>query len=117
MRVLVVDDNCDVGITLGKLLEQSGYESRYSSEPRDALQVAEEWRPEVVLLDLSMPEMDGYSVAVQLRNKPGLEKSRIYLLSGYQADAIRQRNCGIDGHFLKPTSIQQIRRVIEECAS
>lgn len=112
MRVLVVDDNRDASFILSKLLMISGHEPRSADSGEQALQVAAEFLPEAVLLDVGLPRMDGYAVAKNLRNMAGLPRLRIALVSGFQADAAKQSECGIDCHLLKPAGLHDILMAI-----
>ena len=108
MRVLVVDDNRDAAFILAKLLEISGHESRIAVDGEQALQMAADFLPEAVLLDIDLPKMDGYAVARILRGMPDLSAIRIVLVSGIQVTAATMSGCGADCHLLKPADIDDI---------
>jgi CheY-like chemotaxis protein len=82
-RVLIVDDNEDAANSLADLLRIEGHETRVAYNGPDALGCVGGFLPEVVLLDIGLPAMDGYQVAYQLRARPGLEGSRLVALTGY----------------------------------
>ncbi len=113
-RILVVDDNPDSANSLGMLLEFEGHEveSVYSSE--DALERVESFKPDVVLLDIGLPGLDGYEVARRMRALPGLERVRLVALTGYgQADdREKTRGAGFDGHFVKPVDFSLLRQAL-----
>jgi two-component system, chemotaxis family, CheB/CheR fusion protein len=102
-RVLVVDDNADAADSLRVLLEFSGGEVRCVYDGASAVPVAEEFRPEVVLLDLGLPDIDGYEVLRRLRAAPGI-KPAVVALTGYAqpADVERMEQAGFDHHLRKP---------------
>ncbi|HEX7637279.1 MAG TPA: ATP-binding protein, partial [Burkholderiaceae bacterium] len=113
-RVLVVEDNADVAETTAMLLSLSGHEVVRAKDGLQALQVAAEFAPEVVLLDIGLPLMDGYEVARRLRRLPQTEGARLVALTGYgqQADRQRGREAGFDSHLLKPVDPDALRAVL-----
>src|SRR5207249_1563474 len=103
-RILVVDDTVDAAESLAKLLELTGHDVRTARDGPAALEAARIYRPEVVLLDIGLPGMDGYEVARRLRKQPATEHVRLVALTGYgQAeDRRRSREAGFDHHLVKP---------------
>jgi two-component system CheB/CheR fusion protein len=103
-RILVVDDNVDGRETMAILLELSGHEVRTAEDGPSALRVAEEFRPDVILLDIGLPGMDGYQVAQRIRANPALHSIRLIALTGWGQDSDRERsqNAGFDLHLVKP---------------
>jgi PAS domain S-box-containing protein len=103
-RILVVDDNEDVAESLAEILRTTGHEVRTAYRGLAALEAVEAFLPEVVLLDIGMPGMDGYEVARRLRRERGLEKVLLVALTGYGRDEDRRRSreAGIDHHLVKP---------------
>jgi CheY-like chemotaxis protein len=114
-RVLGVDDNVDAARTLQVLLQELGHDVDVAHDGQAALAAVREQRPELVLLDLSMPGMDGLEVARRLRQQPGLNGMRVAALTGFgqEADRRRSREAGIDEHLVKPLSPDDLRRVLE----
>jgi signal transduction histidine kinase len=114
-RILVVDDNVDVVETTSLLLSLSGHEVRSAKDGLQALHMAVEFAPEVVLLDIGLPLMDGYEVARRLRQMPQLAGALLVALTGYgqQADRQRGRDAGFDGHMLKPVDPHALAKLIE----
>jgi CheY-like chemotaxis protein len=113
MKVLIVDDFRDGAESLSALVKMLGHSTRITFDGREALDTARHWRPEVVLLDIAMPDMDGYAVATRMREELIDAPLRIVAVSGYPADASRQQTAGIDEYLLKPVSAAVIRRAIE----
>jgi signal transduction histidine kinase/DNA-binding response OmpR family regulator len=113
-RILVVDDNLDVVETTTMLLSLSGHEVQSAKDGLQALQLAVAFRPEVVLLDIGLPLMDGYEVARRLRQMPELEGALLVALTGYgqQGDRQRGKEAGFDDHMLKPVDPHALARVI-----
>jgi signal transduction histidine kinase/CheY-like chemotaxis protein len=103
-RILVVDDNIDAAESLGTMLTYFGHDVRVAHSGREALTAAREFSPNVMILDLGMPEMDGYAVARAIRSDPLLAATRLIALSGYgQAeDRRRTADVGFDEHLVKP---------------
>jgi CheY-like chemotaxis protein/two-component sensor histidine kinase len=106
LRILVTDDNVDAAMTLSSLLAMYGHEVRIAHNGQQALQVAEQFRPNVIFLDIGMPDMTGYEVAPRLRNMAGLAGSVIVAVSGWGAkdDLARSKAAGFDMHFTKPVA-------------
>jgi PAS domain S-box-containing protein len=115
-RILVVEDNPDGLGTLVELIEANGHAVIGVADGHEALRVAREWTPSVVLLDLGLPQMDGYEVAARLRNDLKLMHTRIVALTGWgtQADKARTAASGFDGHITKPVSPERLLKDIDE---
>ena len=113
-RVLVVDDNVDAAASLGKLLKLQGHEIRVAHSGPAALETAAEFGPEVVLLDIGLPGMDGYEIAAELRKRPPTQKVLLVALSGYGQDEDRERSkaAGFDEHFVKPVNLKDLQAVL-----
>jgi CheY-like chemotaxis protein/two-component sensor histidine kinase len=111
-RILVVDDNQDAADSLAALLSLLGQDVRAVHDGRRALEAALTFRPEIVLLDIGMPGMDGYEVARRLRAQLGVESARLIALTGYgQAEDVqRSREAGFDEHLVKPVSLDLLKQ-------
>jgi signal transduction histidine kinase/DNA-binding response OmpR family regulator len=103
-RVLVVDDNTDGAESLALLLQLAGHEVRIAHNGPQALDSVESFAPQLVLLDIGLPGMDGYEVARRLRTKPNLEGMLLVALTGYgrEEDVRRSREAGFHHHLVKP---------------
>ncbi len=103
-RVLVVDDNRDSTETLSLLLTAKGHDARTSTSGSDAITIADEFLPQAVILDLSLPDMDGYEVARRLRAKSYGGGLVLVALTGWSGAAVREKaaQAGFDFHLLKP---------------
>jgi PAS domain S-box-containing protein len=103
-RVLVADDNKDAADALAMLLELAGHEVRVAHGGRAALSLAQTFRPDVALLDIGMPELNGYEVAKELRREPWGSRMCLIALTGWGQDEDRQRakDAGFDRHLTKP---------------
>jgi signal transduction histidine kinase/ActR/RegA family two-component response regulator len=104
VRILVVDDNRDSADTLGALLQMSGHSVEVAYDGVSSLAAADEFQPEVVLLDIGMPDMDGYAVASRLRRRPGGDDTLLIAITGWGQPADKQRalEAGFDHHLTKP---------------
>jgi PAS domain S-box-containing protein len=113
-KVLVVDDNQDAATTLADLLEAMGYTTRVAHDGPYALRVAAEFEPELALLDIGLPVMDGYELAQRLRERPGDRPLRLIAVTGYgqEADKQRTRAASFDAHVVKPVSVDHLQGVI-----
>lgn len=110
LRILVVDDNVDAADTLGMLLEAMGHNVQVEHHPVQALSVAAGFAPEVCLLDIGLPEMNGNELARRLRLMPQLERTTFVAVSGYGQPQDRQESlaAGFQHHFVKPVEGAQM---------
>jgi two-component system CheB/CheR fusion protein len=118
LRVLVVDDSEDTAESLRILASFWGHDVRVACDGLEALHQAEDFRPQVVLLDIGMPRMSGYKVAQALRHAPGLEEVLLIATTGYGSSADRQQTAeaGFDLHLLKPYSPEDLEHLLAEAA-
>jgi PAS domain S-box-containing protein len=114
VRVLVVDDNADSAQSLGLLLQLKGHEVIIVNDGPSALEAAVRHRPDLVILDIGMPGMDGYEVARRLRSVRSHEKVSIVALTGYgqHADRTKSAEAGLDAHLVKPLEPSALEAVI-----
>jgi signal transduction histidine kinase/CheY-like chemotaxis protein len=114
-RILVVDDNADVAETTAAMLSLSGHDVRTAADGMQALSRAEDFEPEIVLLDIGLPGLDGYEVARRLRQLPRARRAWLVAVTGYgqPADRQRGRDAGFDEHLLKPVDPQVLAEMIE----
>jgi CheY-like chemotaxis protein len=103
-RVLVIDDHPDTAATTAALLKALGHETQFVVDAREALDIARSFRPQIVLLDLSMPHVDGIAVAKMLRSDPDFKKVCIIAVTAYEDPKHRAmtREAGFDAHIAKP---------------
>jgi CheY-like chemotaxis protein len=118
-RILIADDNQDAAECLSMLLELAGHEVRVAHLGRAALAVAESFRPDVVLLDIGMPDLSGYEVAQGLRQEPWATRILLIALTGWGQDEDRRRalQAGFDHHLTKPVDSDELEAVIANRAT
>jgi signal transduction histidine kinase/CheY-like chemotaxis protein len=114
-RILIVDDNLDAASSLHLLLKSDGHDVRTASTGVAAVELAACYRPEVVLLDIGLPEMDGYEVAKRIRHQPGGEDIMLVAVTGWgQADDRRRASdAGFDIHLTKPVEHAVLMKLLE----
>jgi len=114
-RVLIVDDNEDATSMISALLKQSGHDTRVASNGPHALEIAHEFEPNIVFLDIGLPGLDGFQVARRLRKIPACERIPIVAVTGYSRESDRQRafRSGFTEHFAKPIDPHALVRAVE----
>jgi CheY-like chemotaxis protein len=115
-RVLVVDDNLDAANSLAALLNLQGHETQAVYSGREALERIESFRPNVALIDIGLPKMNGYELAKRLREALCGEALRLVALTGYGQveDRERAQAAGFDGYLVKPVDMAALERVLAE---
>jgi signal transduction histidine kinase/DNA-binding response OmpR family regulator len=115
LRVMIVEDNRDASDTLTEILENWGHTVRVAADGAAAIGEAPRYAPEVVLLDIGLPGMDGYEVARWFRQESGLSDVLLVALTGYgqEDDRRRAREAGFDLHLTKPVEPPELQRVLE----
>jgi CheY-like chemotaxis protein len=113
-RVLIVDDNVDSADSLAMVLTFDGHQTERVYTARAALERAKAFHPDVVLLDIGLPEMDGYEIARRIRKVPELAGVRLVALTGYgqPEDRLRTQSAGFDDHLVKPVEFPALTRAI-----
>jgi signal transduction histidine kinase len=113
-RILIVDDSRDGGESLAMLLRVLGADATLAQSGRQALECVDQLRPDVVLLDIGMPGMDGYEVARRIRANPANRHMQLIALTGWGQDEDRQRSAaaGFDHHLVKPADVDQLRQLL-----
>jgi signal transduction histidine kinase len=116
LRILVVDDNVDAAELLSDALRVLGYVTRTAFDGPHAVEAAIQFEPDVVLLDLGLPVMDGFEVARALKATPQTHGAALVALTGYGQDSDRRRTreAGFDEHLVKPLDLDRLRKWLEE---
>jgi len=114
-RVLVVDDNSDHAESLALLLKLMGHETRVAHDGEAALQVAAEFEPNVALIDIGLPRLNGYEVARRLREQPRLRNALLVAQTGWgqESDRARSQEAGFDHHVIKPVAPEVLAEIID----
>ncbi len=114
-RILVADDNVDAANMIAMVLQHFGHQTKTVYSAQSALEMAVEYQPDFVVLDIGLPGMDGYEVARRLRRIPELKDARLIAATGYGQDTDRQRSeeAGFDYHLVKPIDPEKLQTVLE----
>jgi PAS domain S-box-containing protein len=115
-RVLVADDNEDAALSLGMLLQLMGHETRVVHDGLEAVDAAETFQPELVILDLDMPRLDGYEAARRIRQRPWAKGVVLIALTGWgqSADRVRTEQAGFDRHCVKPIEADTLCELVAQ---
>ena len=118
LRILVVDDLEDAAESLALLLRRHGHEAHAAYDAETALRLAREFIPHVALLDLALPRIDGFQLALRLRQLPQMQSACLIALSGYgsESDIEATRQAGFNHHLLKPIQLSQLTPLLERAA-
>jgi CheY-like chemotaxis protein len=114
MRVLVCDDNVDGALTLGAVLRAAQHEVVICHDGRGCLEKARDWMPDVAILDIGMPHLNGYEVAAQLRALPGGDKLLLIALTGWgtATDVALASSSGFNIHLTKPADLVRLLELL-----
>jgi CheY-like chemotaxis protein len=107
-RILVIEDNIAAAYSMGMVLDELGHTVEMAYDGAAGIIAAQRFRPDVVLCDIGLPGLDGYSVARAIRQKPTLGKCLLIAISGYARDEARVREAGFDAHLLKPVDFEKL---------
>jgi PAS domain S-box-containing protein len=113
-RVLVVDDNADAADSLAALLNLQGHETQAVYSGQEALERLDSFRPDIALIDIGLPKMNGYELAQRLRARPNPAELRLVAITGYGQveDRERAKAAGFDDHFIKPVDVPALERAL-----
>jgi PAS domain S-box-containing protein len=113
-RVLVVDDNRDAAGSLAMLVGALGHDVREAYSGASALEAVPSFRPDLIVLDVGMPDMDGYETARRIRELPGGRDARIVAASGYRANPAAARDAGMDDYLVKPLKLSVLQQLLSD---
>jgi CheY-like chemotaxis protein/anti-sigma regulatory factor (Ser/Thr protein kinase) len=116
--LLIIEDNRDAAQMLADVLESEGHEVHLARDARTGLALARSLAPDVVLCDIGLPDVDGYTLAHAMRKEPALASTRLIAISGYAQDQDRARaeQAGFDAHLMKPADLDELERALERSA-
>jgi len=114
LRVLMVDDNVDTVQSFSVLLRELGHEVQTAHDGPEAVRAAIEYQPDLVLLDIGLPGLNGYEVAKQIRRQPSLKNATLVALTGYGQESDRQASieAGFNHHLIKPARLVQLQQIL-----
>jgi CheY-like chemotaxis protein len=115
-RILVADDNGDAARSLAMMLEVAGHEVRTARDGREAVEAAAAFRPELILMDIGMPNLNGYDACRRIRELPWAKNLLIVALTGWGQDDDRRRSqeAGFDSHLVKPVDPAALELLLAE---
>jgi CheY-like chemotaxis protein/two-component sensor histidine kinase len=115
-RVLIVDDNDDSATTLARLVRLLGNDTATAATGRAALTLAADFQPEIIFLDIGLPDIDGHRIAMQLRQSPRLDDALIVALTGYGTMEDRRLSweAGFNAHLVKPVDLNALRHILAQ---
>ena len=118
-RILVVDDNHDSALSLAMMLSIMGHETRTAHDGESALATAESFLPDVILLDIGLPKLNGYEVAQRIRENAWGESMFLIAVTGWGQEEDRQRSSevGLNVHMVKPVEPAALERLLSELRS
>ena len=113
-RILVIDDSTDGRESMAELLRLAGYQVAEAADGQEAIRIAPAFRPEVVVLDIGLPGMDGFEVARRLRALPETRTATLIALTGYGQREMQERSkeVGFDHHLVKPVQLDLLERLL-----
>jgi CheY-like chemotaxis protein len=115
VRILIVDDYEDSGAMLAEALAARGHTVAFVATAAAALTEAPTFRPDVAVLDILLPDMNGYDLGRSLASIPGLESLCLVAITGFARDPAEARKAGFHGHVMKPISLDKLEATIREC--
>jgi CheY-like chemotaxis protein len=118
-KILVVDDNHDSALSLAMMLSLMGHETRTAHDGESAVSTAESFQPEVVLLDIGLPKLNGYEVAQRIREQPWGTSMYLIAVTGWGQDEDRQRSSevGLNMHMVKPVEPSALEKLLASLAA
>jgi CheY-like chemotaxis protein len=119
LRILVVDDNRDNADSLRIMLQIMGHDTQIADDGLAAIEIAEEFRPDIVLLDIGMPNLNGYDACRHIRNQPWGKGMVLIAQTGWGQDEDRRRThaTGFDYHLVKPVNYEDLVNLLASCIS
>ena len=115
-RILVVDDNQDSATSMAMMLQLLGNEIRTAQDGLEAVELAEQFRPQVVLMDIGMPNLNGYEATRRIREQPWGRDMAVIALTGWgqEMDRAKSKEAGCDGHLVKPINLPDLEKLLVE---
>lgn len=116
-KILLVDDHQVACKSTAILLEMAGHEVRTAFNGRTALEIARDFSPDVVILDIGLPDIGGYELLSRLKQYEQLAEAKFIALTGYEEESARRNDLGVDFHFFlrKPVDTSQLKALLQDC--
>lgn len=114
LRVLIVDDLEDNGELLTEALSLRGYEARYAKDGASALALVETFTPDIAILDILMPDMNGYELGKRLKERPELARLALIAITGFERSSGPAEAAGFHGHVVKPVTLAKLEETIRD---
>ena len=116
LRILIAEDNQDSAISMKMLLEGLGYEAHVVNDGESAIKAVGEFQPQVILMDIGLPNLSGYGAARRIRaENPGMPMRIIALTGlGHKVDRLRSAEAGIDHHMVKPPDLAALQKILDQ---
>jgi two-component system, sensor histidine kinase len=117
-RVLIVDDNVDGAYLMAAMMQMYGHQTRIAYTGQSALDTMVEFQPDFVMLDISLPDIDGYEIARRIRQNTQFKDVKLIAATGYGLESDRQKSkeAGFDHHLLKPMEPDKLPHILEKLA-
>jgi CheY-like chemotaxis protein len=115
LRILIVDDYEDNAAILAEALEARGHVTRFVVDAESALMEAPTFGPDLAILDILLPDMNGYELARRLHGLPGLEQLCLIAITGFSRNPAEALAAGFHGHVMKPITVDKLEVAIREC--
>ncbi len=117
--MLLVDDNRDVARAMARWIRLLGHDIRVAFDGSEAVVMAAEFKPDIVLMDIGLPKRNGYDVAREMRSKPWGEKMTLVAVTGWGRDADRRQSqeAGFDQHLTKPVEPGVLEALLDSCST
>jgi two-component system cell cycle response regulator DivK len=119
IRILYVEDAAVIRDTISRLLELNGYKVAYAKNGKEGVEMTRSWQPDLVLMDLRMPVMDGYDAIDEIKSDPETKHIPIFVISAWSTNRERTRAkvVGADNFFVKPPDLNQLVEAIEDAVA
>jgi CheY-like chemotaxis protein len=116
LRILIAEDNPDVASSMKQLLEGLGYKAHVVNDGESAIKAVGEFQPQVILMDIGLPNLSGYGAARRIRaENPGMPMRIIALTGlGHKVDRLRSAEAGIDHHMVKPPDLAALQKILDQ---
>src|SRR5579871_4063609 len=115
LRILIVEDDTETAEMLARFLQRKGHAVQIAPDGRSAFTALETWEPDVALIDIGLPDIDGYQVARHIHQRPTEKRPLLVAITGYVEEEHHRRSeeAGIDLHLVKPADMKQLEKLLQ----